>query len=267
METEVKVGICQWNLPEKGPAGCLAAAAAGLAGVELDYSEELPERTEAYIETGKRKGLAYPTLGMNVFCARSYTEPGGEAFFLRCVRDACRCAEKLGSRILQIPAFFASGIRDGRALETAAANLRAACVIAGDAGITVGTENVLTAEENERLFALVDRPELGYYFDTQNMIRMRGQDPRDCLLRMRDKLCEVHAKDSAENGSGAVIWAPLGEGSAAYGGTAALLKTIGYRGWILLENDYQNARPGYTAADFAAAAARDMRRIGEDFRI
>ena len=236
-EAPLRYGICQWCLPVKGPAMCAAARDAGLSGIELDFSPELEESADAFLEAAKKAGIVFPTLGMNIFCSQSYVAPGSEAFFEEQVTRAAALAVKLGVHILQLPAFFASEITDEATLAQAARNLKAGCAIAADNGLILGTENALSLEQNRQLFALADSPALRFYFDTQNLWRMKGMTNRPVFTGMRDKLCEVHVKDSVME-NGAQKWMPLGQGDAEFGSSCALLRDSAYSGWVLLENEY-----------------------------
>lgn len=236
----IRYGICQWCLPVKGPAMCAAAAEAGLSGIELDFSSELEECAGDFLEAAEKAGIVFPTLGMNIFCSQSYVTAGSEGFFQEQVERAASLAVKLGAHTLQLPAFFASEISDEATLVQAARNLKAGCAIAADHGLILGTENALTLEQNQELFRLVDSPALRFYFDTQNMWRMKGMTNRPVLTGMRDKLCEVHVKDSVME-NGAQKWMPLGQGDAEFDSSCAFLKESAYSGWVLLETEYTNA--------------------------
>ncbi len=259
----MKYGICQWNLPVKGPEGCYALKELGLDGMELGFDAGLEEQVDEYIAAAKETGMEFPTLGLNGFCGKSYTVPGSEAFFEDMIARALVVAKKVGAKTLQLPAFFASAIDDDDALVQAAKNLRRGCELAEEYNVYIGIENALSLENNIRLFELVDHPLLKLYFDNQNPVRMKGLSSAEILAGMKDELVEVHLKDSSLV-NGASVWMPIGEGECMYEECAALLKEIGYDGWMHLENDYQKGRaddPAYDAMAYIRADIEKMKQI------
>lgn len=242
----IMFGICQWNLPTKGYKGVYEIKKLGLEGMELDFTRELRWNMKKYRKASKETGILFPTLGLNIFCQKSYTYPGSERFFERTVAKALACAVKLDVKTLQIPAFFASDIVNDEALRMAAKNLKKACEMAEPFGINIGTENALDADQNQKLFQLVNHPLFRFYFDNQNLWRMKGKSCLDVLAVMKDQIIEAHAKDSRVI-NGEAKWFPLGEGDAEFAPSMNFLKENNYSGWIHLENDYQ-LDPNYEEA-------------------
>ncbi len=252
-------GICQWCLPVAGTQACFEAAKLGLDGIELDDTDDLRQHAAAYARSGAEAGITFPTLGMNVFCQRSYTKPEGKAFFAERVKSALDMAAQLGVRTLQFPAFFASAITNEDELKCAAECFSEACRLAKAYNLTVGTENALTLEENLRLFSLVDSDRFAFYFDTQNLLQMRSLCADEVLLGMADKLCEVHAKDCLLKPSGAC--AGLGLGETDFVRTAGLIKQTGYQGWVHLENQYDQTLAGLQGEEWQECIRRDLQTV------
>lgn len=232
-------GICQWNLPVKGPKGCYELVRLGLDGMELDFTEEFMENIDAYAAASKETGVIFPSLGMNIFCNNSYITKNSEDFFEQEIEKALKCASKLGIKTLQIPAFGVSDISNDEELQMAAKNLRRACELAEEYGIYIGTENALDENDNKRLFQMVDHKLFCFYFDNQNLWRMKGKRCAEVIRSMKDCLIEAHAKDSLVI-NGKQNWKPLGMGDGEFYSSMEYLKEIGYQGWIHLENDYQD---------------------------
>lgn len=234
----MKYGICQWNLPVKGPRGCYELKKLGLDGMELEYTSELSSQINEYKKAAEETGMRFPTLGLNVFCGTSYSKEGNEEYFENVIEDALRCADALGIKCLQIPAFFESDISNDEELAVAAKNLKKACELAEKYQIMIGSENALDAKMNIELCKLVDHPLFRFYFDNQNLWRMKGKRCGEVLAAMKDLLVEAHAKDSKVF-LGKQKWKPLGKGDAEFDSSMKALKEFGYDGWIHLENDYQ----------------------------
>lgn len=50
-------GICQWNLPIEGYAGCYELPKLGLDGMELNYTEELIQNLSQYQTASTETGI------------------------------------------------------------------------------------------------------------------------------------------------------------------------------------------------------------------
>ncbi len=252
----MKYGICQWNLPVKGAQGCYELKKLGLDGMELEYTPELYSQIDEYRKAATETGMQFPTLGLNVFCSTSYTKEGNEAYFEDIIVEALKCADELGIKCLQIPAFFESDIGSEEELAVAARNLKRACELAEKYQIRIGSENALDAQMNIELCRLVDHQLFSIYFDNQNLWRMKGKHCHDVLMAVKDKIVEVHAKDSKVFG-GVQKWKPLGKGDAEFASSMKTLKDFGYDGWIHLENDYQISAQK-RSFDYEEAIKRDL---------
>lgn len=257
-----KYGICQWCLPVEGLDGCDAAAALGLDGMELEYSAALVRQAAEYRRRSEKAGIELPTIGMNGFCDHSYTCPEGHAFFVEQIKAAIDAALETGSRILQIPAFFASAIHTDEALKCAADCLSAACELARPYGIRIGTENALDRKQNLKLFRLVDSDNLFFYFDTQNLLQMEGLAADDVLDAMKGRLCEIHVKDCVL-GANPVVSAILTKGETGLQATLQNVKNLGYQGWIHLENNYNRHLYGADMRTWQECIQMDLRIVRE----
>ncbi len=261
----MKYGICQWNLPVNGPEGCYELVKCGLDGMELNYTNELLENIDEYCKIAGETGVEFPTLGMNNFCDRSYICEGSEAYFEKEIATALKCALKLGVKTLQIPAFAASDIKTGDELCMAAKNLRKACELAEPYGIYICTENALDAEQNSEFFKLVNHPLFKFYFDNQNLWRMKGKHCAEVLELMKDHIVEAHAKDSLVI-DGNQTWLPLGEGDGEFYSSMEFLKNKAFSGWIHLENDYQtDAEKNPLDFDYIEAIKKDLNTLKSIF--
>lgn len=250
-----KYGICQWCLPAQELANCEFIANVGLDIMELSYEENLLEQAYLYKKEAERLNISFPTLGMNIFCENSYLAFDSENMFLNHIEKAIKIAKIIGIKTIQIPAFYASEIKTTEDLKIAAKKFQIACDL--DPDIYIGTENALNKTENEKLFKLVNRENFKFYFDTQNLKQMKNIENYDVLEAMKDKLIEVHVKDSKLNLN---KWAVLGEGDTGFLDTINHLKILNYRGNIYLENDYSSIL-------YASKTENPLLQIANDLKI
>lgn len=127
-------------------------------------------------------------------------------------------------------------------------------------GILIGTENALGKHQNLILAQLVDHPLFRFYFDNQNLWRMKGQSCQEVLSVMKEHLIEVHVKDSLML-DGNQIWMPLGQGDCEFTSSMTSLKEFDYQGWIHLENDYQIDPTNDTSYSYTDAIQKDLNTL------
>ncbi|MCD8300755.1 MAG: sugar phosphate isomerase/epimerase, partial [Clostridiales bacterium] len=109
------------------------------------------------------------------------------------------------------------------------------CDRAGEDGITVASENILSPERFRQLYQMVDRKNFGLYFDSQNYQVFGGFNEVDILNELYPYMCsQLHVKDGPDVMSGGL----LGTGTSDFHATMRWLDEHGYTGHILLENYY-----------------------------
>jgi inosose dehydratase len=129
-----------------------------------------------------------------------------------------------------------------------------------------------SVESPTEIEALLDETEIGLCLDTGHFLAAGG-DPVEAATRWAGRINQVHVKDARLDRIAEVtrrdepadaVWSrgvfcPLGEGDLDIQGVLGALRAVGYRGWIVVEQD---SLPG-DAATFATAAQaqREHRRI------
>lgn len=240
-----KIGICQWSLPVDGPYGCKIAAELGLSGIQLDIGSykkgfQLSKTIvqEGYLEEAEKYGISFPSIAITDLDNYSMVHPGDsleKEIAITAIRKAIEAAEAMHIPLVMIPSFEANDIRSEDDFIRAVSVLRWACDYAGERGITISTENLLSTEEIIRLFQSVNRPNLKLFFDTQNHYLKKGFDIPEMLESLMPLICEIHVKDGKD---GILSGALLGEGETKFFQSMEILKKYNYKGWIISENYY-----------------------------
>ena len=125
-------------------------------------------------------------------------------------------------------AFFGNGdLRDDSAgVNEVVKRLKAVAPKAEKAGVVLGVESWLNAEQHLGILNRVGSKAVQVYYDVCNS-NDRGYDIyREIRQLGRERICEFHFK---ENG------ALLGQGKVDFKKVRAALDDIGYRGWIQIE--------------------------------
>lgn len=242
---DIKFGICQWSFPIEGPYACRIASQLGLEGIELDlgdYERNFPLSNkviqQAYLEANEKWGISYPSIAVNALCNYGMTNPPntkkGEIALIT-IRKGIETAEALKIPIVQLPSFFDGEIKSEEDFKHVVNCLKFSCDYAMERGVIIGTENVLSVDDNKRLIKEVGFSNLKIYFDLQNHYFFKGYKIPEVLRELAPYICEVHAKDGK---SGQLSGALLGKGDVDFFKSVEVLKEIKYKGWINLENYY-----------------------------
>jgi inosose dehydratase len=136
--------------------------------------------------------------------------------------------------------------------------------------------HLATPEDEARLCALTDPDLVGICLDTGHYAYSFG-NPRDAVRQYRQRIRYVHLKDVdpvvrgrvAEEGFdfyGAVrsgVFTPLGRGCADIAGVVTDLLSLGYRGWVVAEQDILlPASPLATPLENAQVSRAFLRQLG-----
>jgi inosose dehydratase len=136
--------------------------------------------------------------------------------------------------------------------------------------------HLATPEDEARLCALTDPDLVGICLDTGHYAYSFG-NPRDAVRQYRQRIRYVHLKDVdpivrgrvAEEGFdfyGAVrsgVFTPLGRGCADIAGVVTDLLSLGYRGWVVVEQDILlPASPLATPLENAQVSRAFLRQLG-----
>ena len=240
----IKIGACDWALPGNGLYAVQIAAGAGLDALSLkiglyenDYPITHSEMQKIYLNEQQRYGVEYCAIALNDFDnipmhARKETKEYEIVWDL--LKRAVPTAANLGVKIIQVPGFAESEIKTEEDMEHSARAFRYLCDAAGEYGISVAGENLMTPSEFKALSEMVDRKNFYLYFDSQNYNVFRGYNEIDILEGSFDKMCDqIHVKDGEVMSGGL-----LGTGPSEFHETMKWLGKHDYSGYILLENYY-----------------------------
>lgn len=263
----IKIGACDWGLPGSGLYATQIAASVGLDALSLkiglyenDYPITHPEMQAIYLSEQQKYGIEYCAIALNDFDnipmhARKNTKEYDIVWDL--LHRAVKTAKALGVSIIQVPGFAASEIKTEEDLEHSARAFQYLCDAAGEYGISVAGENLMTPEEFTQLSQMVSRDNFYLYFDSQNYHLFRGYSELAILEGLYPRMCnQLHVKD----GQGAMSGGLLGTGDSGFHETMAWLDKHEYAGYILLEN-YYDQLPLRTQADNPFDLLREDIRI------
>jgi sugar phosphate isomerase/epimerase len=225
--------MCDWNLGKTGQVSAVELAyRCGLDGVEASVNFpdgggglRSPEELRGYRQACHRYGIEVPSVAMGILNSVPLKSEPKTALW---VADAIAVGEKLGATCMLL-AFFGPGELDmgdatsiGRVVDV----LKELAPRAAAAGVSLGLENYLSAEDNLTLLDRVGSPAVQVYYDVRNSAD-KGRDPAKELRALKGRVCQVHLKN------GDRLLSEKGE--VDFAACAQALKETDYDGWLVLE--------------------------------
>ncbi len=159
------------------------------------------------------------------------------------VRESIRITKALDANMVELAFFFKCGLNTQQDQTGLIDALRELAPEAERAGIILGIENTLSAEDNMRLLDHVGSPAVKIWYDVGNSTNMGHFDvPKEIRALGKDRICQIHIKDKTD----------LGTGNVNVRACIEAIHDIGYTGWCVFET----AAP---TGDRVADAARNLK--------
>ncbi len=240
-----KIGALDGCLGKQcNPAALDVAKQIGLDGVQVDFGRfggEVyllqPAVQKAYREAVRRTGLEIASLSMSQMNSIGLKNDPRAARALSDSIDVCQ-SFKLP---VVLAAFFYKGDLDMKRtaeIDRVVQELKPIARKAEKAGVTIGLENYLSAEDNMRIIERVGSPVVKVYYDVGNSTD-KGRDVAKEIRTLGKLICEFHAKDAGYM---------LGQGRIDFKAVRRAIDDIQYSGWIQIEAAAPHGLiPDYTA--------------------
>ncbi len=227
-----KIGACDWSLGHRQDIAALEVAKQiGLDGVEVSFDEvgarydlRKPEVRREYLDACRRLDVEITSLAMGVLNRKPYaSDPDAEQWVVDCIE----VMPKLNQRVVLLAFFGKGNLKDKPdAQKEVIRRLKKAAPGAEKAGVVLGIESTLNAEEHLRILDAVGSSAVQVYYDVANM-HYAGYDIYQEIRRIgRERICQVHAKERG---------ALLGQGEIDFPKVKAALDDIGWTGWLIIE--------------------------------
>jgi len=234
-----KIGACDWSIGKRQNLAALEVAKAiGLDGVQVsfgppggEYDLRKPAVRKAYLDGCKQHGVEIASLAMGVLNRRPYaSDPEAEQW----VADCIEVLPKLDEQVVLL-AFFGRGDIRGKpgAQKEVIRRLKRVAPAAEKAGVVLGIESWLNADEHLAILDAVGSPAVQVYYDVANMHYSGYDIYREIRQIGRERICEIHAKERG---------CLLGKGPIDFGKVKAALDDIGWTGWLVIEGATERGR-------------------------
>ena len=235
-----KIGACDWSIGKQGDVtGMELARRIGLDGLQVslgtladDMKLRRPEVQQAYREAARKSGMEIGSLAIGEMNNIPYkSDPRAEQW----VSDSVDVCQAMGCKVVLL-AFFSKGDVKGDKAGTdeVVKRLRKVAPKAEKAGVILGFESWLSAEEHMDIIQRVGSPALQVYYDVANSQKMGYDIYREIRSLGRKHIGEFHMKENASL---------LGQGLVDFQKVRAAIDDIGYEGWMQIEGAVPAGQP------------------------
>jgi hypothetical protein len=172
------IGACDWSIGMRGRTGAMSlarefgidGAQISMGGVENDLHLRRPDVQRAYREAAAAHGVRIAGIGLDIMNEVPYKS---DPRTIQWVSDSIDVARALDVRVVLL-AFFVKGDlkTDPEGQAEVIRRLRAVAPKAEGAGVTLGIESWLSADEHMRIIDAVKSPNVKVYYDVANSQHM-----------------------------------------------------------------------------------------------
>lgn len=233
------IGACDWCLKKKQHIDAFdVAKEIGLEGLQVSFSTpgsefDLRDRKvrERYYKRVDETGIKLASLGMGILNQMPLaTNPDSITWVSGVVDVMAAMAKEQPDKATKICllAFFGKGDINGKPelMEAVIKKLKTVAKKAEDAGVVLGIESLLSADDHLKIIEGVGSKAIQVYYDTANSHRMGYDIYKEVVQLGAERICQIHAKENR---------ALIGEGVIDFPRFRTSLDKIGYDDWLIIE--------------------------------
>jgi L-ribulose-5-phosphate 3-epimerase len=231
----LRIGVTDWNLDlGADPKAVVLAAQLGFQGVQVSFGRKLegdkmpvddPGVIARYLSLSQKYKI--PIDGT---CVDRLHDNGlkSDPLAPKWVLDSIRLTKALGTHVLLLPFFSRWALQTKAEMDYVGDALRDLAPEATKAGVLLGLEDTISAEDNVRIMERSRSASVKVYYDVGNSTEA-GFDPvKEIRWLGRDRICQFHLKDNPHY---------LGEGSIQFAPIMRAIREIQFSGFANLETD------------------------------
>jgi sugar phosphate isomerase/epimerase len=167
------------------------------------------------------------------------------------VLEGIEITRNLKAPILMMVFFGKCSLDTPEEIEATVGPLRELAPVAKEAGVVLGFENTLSAEDNARVLDRVGSEAVKVFYDVGNSTNLGGFDVPTEIRRLGgERICQFHFKDKGY----------MGEGKVDFPAVIRAIAAVGFRGFAVLET----SSPSGSVADDLRRNLAYTRRLLED---
>lgn len=231
----LRIGVPDWNLNMgANPEAVPLAARLGFEGIQISFGRTLvdgkmptddPEVIARYLSLSRQYHI--PIDGT---CVDKLHDNGlkSDPLARKWLLDSIRITRDLRTKVLLVPFFGRWALQTRQEMDFVGDALRDLGPEAEKAGVILGLENTISAEDNVRIMERSRSASVLVYYDVGNST-VAGFDPvKEIRWLGKDRICQFHLKDNPHY---------LGDGSIQFGPIMRAIRDIHFSGYANLETD------------------------------
>ncbi|HZE98200.1 MAG TPA: sugar phosphate isomerase/epimerase family protein [Planctomycetota bacterium] len=232
----IRVAATDWNLALEGKIGSFALAReAGLDGVQVSLGkndEKKGEENLPMMDAGKQKAFVdeSKTTGIPIVgtCLEILHRDNLKAHANgpKWVEQSIVATAALGTKVILLPFFGKQQIKERDEQKATADRLKVLAPLAEKAGVVLGLENTISAEDNAWILDQVQSPAVKVYYDVGNSFNQKYDIYKEIVWLGKDRVCQLHIKDNPGY---------LGKGGIDMPRYIEAVLKSGFEGWAVLE--------------------------------
>jgi sugar phosphate isomerase/epimerase len=232
---KLRIGATDWNLNLTCKLEAIGLAKKlGFDGIQVSIGraiadEKMPldnaELIAQFREESKKQQI--PIDGTCLDRLHTDCLKGGNRDAAKRVSDGIRITKALGVRVMLMP-FFGKCATAPEDFDSTAALLRELAPEAKKAGVILGLENTLSAEDNVRIMDQVKSDMVKVYYDVGNSAHGKHDVLKEIPWLGKNRICQFHFKDGQNY---------LGEGIIDFKAVVREIKELGFEGYANLETN------------------------------
>jgi L-ribulose-5-phosphate 3-epimerase len=229
------IGVTDWNLKQGArPEAVALAARLGFDGVQVSFGrkmngDKMPLDDPAII--AEYLGLAKENrIPIDGTCVDRLHDNGlkSDPKAPQLVLDSIRLTKALHTKVLLLPFFGKWALETPREKTYTADALKELAPEAVKAGVILGLEDTISAEDNVRIMDRAHSPNVLVYYDVGNSTQNGFDVVKEIRWLGKDRICQIHLKDNP---------AYMGEGLIDFPAVVQAIRDIGFTGYCNLETD------------------------------
>jgi len=251
----LKVGVTDWNLRLTGKVEAVETAArlrfdgvqVSLGRTPIDGKLPLDDTVvqQQYLTASKIHKIPIDGTCLDILHVNCLKN---DKLGAKWVADAIPITKKLDTRVILLPFFGKCALKTPQEMDYVGDVLREIAPEAEKAGVILGLEDTISAEDNVRIMERSKSPAVLTYYDVGNSTQNGFEVVKEIRWLGKDRICQFHLKDNPHY---------LGEGKIDFPAVLKAIEDIGFHGFANLETD----SPSKAVEDDMSKNLRYVRRL------
>lgn len=231
----VKIGVTDWNLRLTGKVEAVELAARlRFDGVQVSLGRKPidsrlplddPATQRQFLAASKSHNIPLDGTCLDILHV-NYLK--NDKLGQKWVADSIPITKNLNARVILLPFFGKGALTTHDEMDYVGDALREIAPEAEKAGVILGLEDTISAEDNVRVMERSKSPAVLTYYDVGNSANNGFDVVKEIRWLGKNRICQFHLKDNPHY---------LGEGKIDFAAVLQAIEDIGYRGYANLETD------------------------------